>query len=493
MKYTHDIVILGGGAAGLSVAAGCAGLGLKTALVEKKALGGDCLYYGCVPSKTLLKTASVRSEGRRYAFYGLPEAVLPPVDMGMINRRVQEVIRSIEPHDSPERFRGLGVDVRFSNPRFLSPHEVRFEDGVTLSARTIVLAVGSSPFVPPIPGIRETGFITNIEAFSLERLPETLLVVGGGPIGVELGQAFARLGSRVHIFDMAPRILPREDPDMAAVVEESLEADGVEVHVSARVLRAEKNDDGRRRLVVEIGGEEKSFEGDEILLVPGRMGNTGGLDAEKAGIQIEKGYFTTDDRLRTTAKHIYAIGDCNGKYLFTHVAGAEAATVVRSAVFRLPARIDYDHVPWVTYCDPEIASVGYNEIRAREAGISYTLAESPFDDIDRARAEGATAGKIKMLLDRKGRVIGCQIAGSHAGELLLPAIHAVRRKWKLMDIASPIYPYPTMSELHRRAASGELAKKLFNPRVRGILRFLFGYRGTEQAVAERTDVSGGNS
>lgn len=472
MKYTHDIVIVGGGAAGLIVAAGCSGFGLKTALVEKRALGGDCLYYGCVPSKTLLKTASVRSDAKRASFFGLPEMPLLPVDMAQINHRIQEVIRSIEPHDSPERYRAMGVDVRFSNPRFLSPHEVRLHDGTVLSGRTIVLATGSSPSVPPIPGIWEAGFITNIEAFSLERLPKTLLVVGGGPIGVELGQAFARLGSQVHIFDMAPRILPREDPDMTSMVEESLRADGIEVHTSARVLRAKKEG-----LVVEIGGEEKTFEGEQILLVPGRVGNTEGLDVEKAGIIVEKGFFTTDERLRTSAKNIYAIGDCNGKYLFTHVAGAEAAVVIRSAVFRLPARMDYSQVPWVTYCDPELASVGYNETRAREAEIDYTLVEAPLKEIDRAQAEGTTEGKIKMLLDRKGRVIGCQIVGSHAGELLLPAIHAVRRRWNLMDIASPIYPYPTLSELHRRAASGELAKKLFSPKVRGLLRFLFGYRG----------------
>jgi len=520
VKYTHDIVIVGGGAAGLSVAAGCSGLGLKTALVEKRALGGDCLYYGCVPSKTLLKTASVRSEAKRAAFFGLPEMPLPPVDMAQINHRIQEVIRSIEPHDSPERYRAMGVDVRFSNPRFLSPHEVRLHDGTVLSARTIVLATGSSPFVPPIQGIWEAGFITNIEAFSLEKLPKTLLVVGGGPIGVELGQAFARLGSQVHIFEMAMRLLPREDPDMAGVVEESLRADGIDVHASARVLRAVKEGGGvhypegqkrigsgvpdqvlaegsegfqlltsqrqvggqrlsgdRVRLVVEMGGETRTFEGDAILLVPGRVGNTEGLDVEKAGIIVEKGFFTTDERLRTSAKNIYAIGDCNGKYLFTHVAGAEAAAVIRSAVFRLPARMDYSQIPWVTYCDPELASVGYNEVRAQEAGISYTLVEASFKEIDRAHAEGAMKGKIKILLDGKGRVIGCQIAGSHAGELLLPAIQAVRHKWKAMDIASPIYPYPTMSELHRRAASKELAKKLFNPKVRWILRFLFRYRG----------------
>jgi len=256
------------------------------------------------------------------------------------------------------------------------------------------------------------------------------------------------------------------------MVEDSLLMDGIEVHTSARVLRAKKEG-----LVVEIGGEEKTFEGEQILLVPGRVGNTEGLDVEKAGIIVEKGFFTTDERLRTSAKNIYAIGDCNGKYLFTHVAGAEAAVVIRSAVFRLPARIDYSQVPWVTYCDPELASVGYNETRAREAEIDYTLVEAPLKEIDRAQAEGTTEGKIKMLLDRKGRVIGCQIVGSHAGELLLPAIHAVRRRWNLMDIASPIYPYPTLSELHRRAASGELAKKLFSPKVRGLLRFLFGYRG----------------
>jgi pyruvate/2-oxoglutarate dehydrogenase complex dihydrolipoamide dehydrogenase (E3) component len=277
--------------------------------------------------------------------------------------------------------------------------------------------------------------------------------------------------------DVAPQVLPLEDPDMAAVVQDRLEAEGAAFHLGARLLRVQKAGGVKRVVFVDSSGQERTLEAEQILLAVGRKGNTEGLEAQKAGLQVKGGFFASSPSLATSRRHILAIGDCNGRYLFTHVAGAEGALAVRHTVLRLPVRMDYSRVPWVTYTDPELASVGYNEKRAREAGVPYTAVEAPFAEVDRARIESEAEGKVKILIDRKGRVIGCQLAGAHAGELLLPAVLAVRRRLKLMELMSAMAPYPTMSESYKKAAGAYFAPRVYNPRIRRLLRLVFGYGG----------------
>lgn len=475
-RFTHDVIVIGGGAGGLVTSVGCAQLGLKTVIVERARLGGDCLYHGCVPSKTLLRTALVYKQAGELERFGLPQVTRPPVQMEAVNRRVKSVIEEIAQHDTPERFEKLGAEVLFGRPRFLSPHVISV-DGRTISARSIVIATGSSPRSLPIPGLEDAGYVTNREAFDLESLPRRLVVIGAGPVGTEMAHAFARLGSEVTVLDVAPHILPREDEDMAQVVQERMEQDGVTFKLGVKITRVELTQEGSRRVHFEKDGTPVTVGADKILLAAGRTGNTEGLDLPQAGVREENGFVLTDSRLRTSNRSILAVGDVNGRYLFTHVAGAEGSVAVRRIALRVGGSMSYRHVPWVTYTDPEIASVGYNEAGAREADVRFRTIRQELRTNDRAQAEGDPQGLMKVLIDLKDRVIGVQIVGLHAGELLVPSIFAVRRQWKLGALMSPVYPYPTLSEIHKKAVSGYLAPKLFNPRVRKILRLLYRYRG----------------
>ena len=476
--YSHDVMIVGGGAGGLTAAVGCAQLGMKTALVDKERLGGDCLHYGCVPSKTLLKTASVYHAMTDAGRYGLPSVEPPPVDMSAVNARVAKVIAGIEVHDSPERFRALGAEVFLGEAQFSSPHEIVIDGETRLSAPSVILATGSSPRAIPFRGIEEAGYLTNIDAFSLPKLPPRIATIGAGPIGVELSQAFRRLGAQVTILDLAPHVLPREDADMAGFVQERLSEEGVSLRLGSTIVRVERSGSVKKVHVTRSDGVEEVLEVDEILMAVGRQGNTSGLALENAGVTVEKGFVVADSKLRTSQRHILAVGDINGRYQFTHVAGAEGSLAVRRLALHAGGSMDYRSVPWCTYTDPELASVGHNEASAKAAGIDYDTIVQPFGSTDRAQAEGEPAGRMKILLDRKGRVIGTQIAGHHAGELLTPSLFAVGKRWKAGAIMAPIYPYPTLSELHKKAVSAQMAPRLFNDRVRRVLRLLFRYRGT---------------
>ncbi len=476
-KYTHDVIIVGGGSGGLTTAVGCAQLGMKTALIDKERLGGDCLHYGCVPSKSLLKAASVYDSMRDATRFGLPGAKPGPVQMSSVNARIASVIAEIEKHDSPERFRALGAEVFLGHVVFRSPHELVFNGEQTLSAKHIVLATGSSPRAIPFPGIEEAGYITNVDAFSLPELPRRIAAIGAGPIGVELSQAYRRLGAEVTVLDIAPQVMPREDADMADVVRSRIEAEGIRLRLGAKIERVEKNGSAKTIHLTTGSGATEAIEVDEILMAVGRQGNTGDLGLEAAGVTVEKSFVVTDSKLRTSQPHILGVGDVNGKYMFTHVAGAEGSVAVRRIALHAGGSMNYAHVPWVTYTDPELASVGYSETSAKAAGVEYKTIVQPFGSTDRAQAEGETEGRMKLLLDRKDRVIGTQIVGYHAGELLAPALYSVGKSWKASALMSPIYPYPTLSELHKKTVSSYMGPRLFNDKVRGILRFLFRYRG----------------
>jgi pyruvate/2-oxoglutarate dehydrogenase complex dihydrolipoamide dehydrogenase (E3) component len=386
--YDYDIGIIGGGAAGLTVASGAAQLGAKTLLIEKEpALGGDCLHFGCVPSKTLIRSAHVYHDMKHADRYGLPAVDVPPVDFSRIARRIQDVIAVIQKHDSEERFCKLGAKVVFGTVFFKNDHTVDL-DGRAISARTWVIATGSSAAVPPIPGLQDIDYITNREIFSLNTLPGSMIVLGAGPIGIEMAQAFNRLGSRVTVVDMAEQILTKEDKDLADIVMEVMAAEGVIFHLGAAITAVKELGNVKSVQITDSQGKTQALEAETILVAMGRAANVDNLGLENTGITFDRRGITVDARLRTNQKHIYAAGDVNGGYQFTHAAGYEGGIVVSNAIFRLPRKANYTHMPWCTYTDPELASIGMNRKAAEAAGIETRLWEEEFKDNDRSLAEG---------------------------------------------------------------------------------------------------------
>ncbi len=414
--FDYDIGIIGGGAAGLTVASGAAQLGARTLLVEKeKELGGDCLHYGCVPSKTLLRIAEVYHLIKKSSGFGLPEINVPPVDFQNISHRIQSVIHIIQKHDSVERFCRLGVRVIFGEPWFIDPHTIEIESG-SYSAKTWVIATGSSASIPPLPGLLETPHLTNKEIFYLDHLPEDLIIFGAGPIGIEMAQAFIRLGSSVKVIDRADQVLIREDRDMADAVMKVLENEGVEFHLGVMVLEVKVSGNKKEVLLGDSEGKTTKVYGDTLLVAMGRAPNTCGMGLEEIGVKLENYAVKVDRRLRSSLKHIYAAGDVNGAFQFTHAAGYEAGVVLSNAIFRIPKTVNYSCLPWCTYTQPELASIGMNEKSARKAGIKPVIWTEEFKNNDRSLAEGESGGFIKMLLNEKEKPIGIQIFGPHAGE-----------------------------------------------------------------------------
>ncbi len=475
--YDFDIGIIGGGAAGLTVAAGAARLGARTLLIEKEPhLGGDCLHYGCVPSKTLIRTAHLYHQLSRTADYGLPSVTAAPVDFRKVRERIRSVIADIQRHDSVERFCGLGAQVEFGAPEFADEHSVRL-NGATRSARYWVIATGSSPAAPELPALHKVSYLTNREIFSLERLPATMIILGAGPIAMEMAQAFQRLGTRVRVIQRSGQVLSREDKDMADTVKAALESEGVTIHLHTRVIDAEEQNGSKWVTVLDQEGRQATHCAEVILVAQGRSANTTGLGLEHIGVAVRPAGIIVDSRLRTSHRHIFAPGDINGAFQFTHAAGYEGGIVLANTVFRLPRRADYTLMPWCTYTDPELAAIGMNEKRAKEAGIAYSVWTEEFKDNDRARAEGRPAGKIKMLLSDKEKVIGVQIAGARAGDLLAEWVAVLGGGVKLSTLAGLVHPYPTLAEINKRVAGTFLSGKLFSERMKKGLQFFFQLKG----------------
>ena len=486
-NYDYDIGIIGGGAGGLTVASGAAQLGAKTLLVEReKELGGDCLHFGCVPSKTLLKSAHVYHLMKNSRKFGLPSVDVPPVDFSAVSQRIRTVIGTIQHHDSKERFCKLGAQVEFGQPAFTDEHSIRL-NGSSFSAKTWVIATGSSPIAPPIKGLDKTPYITNREIFYLDHLPKSMVILGGGPIGSEMSQAFSRLGTRVTVVDMASQILAKEDRDLADTVKEVLSSEGVEFYLNSSI--EEVNDLGRDKEVKikTKQGNMVSLKAETILVALGRGANTNGLGLEDIGIIFDRRGITVDNRLRTNLKHIYAVGDVNGGFQFTHAAGYEGGIVVSNAIFRLPRKVDYTFLPWCTYTDPPLGSIGMNEKSAGEAGIDYKVWTEEFKNNDRSLAEGETVGKIKMILDDKEKPIGIQILGSHAEDLLNEWVAILNGKVKLSTLAAAIHPYPTIGEINKKVAGSYFSPKIFSEKVQKGLKFFFHLKGracTEESCSE---------
>jgi pyruvate/2-oxoglutarate dehydrogenase complex dihydrolipoamide dehydrogenase (E3) component len=475
--YDYDIGVIGGGAAGLTVTSGAAQLGAKTLLVEKeKELGGDCLHFGCVPSKTLIKTAHVYHMMKHAERYGLPAVQAPPIDFKNVSHRIKSVIEVIQKHDSAERFCRLGAKVEFGMPVFTDEHSVQL-NGKTVSAKTWVIATGSSPFIPPVKGLDKTGYITNKEIFYLDRLPRSMVIMGGGPIGSEMGQAFNRLGTKVYIVDRGDQVLGKEDKDMADTVKKIMESEGVEFYLNASIEAA--RDLGREKEVVitDKDGTSVTLKAETIMVAAGRAPNINQMGLDDIGVKVNRFGINVDKRLRTNHKHIYAAGDVNGGYLFTHAAGYEGGIVVSNAVFRFPRNTDYTYLPWCTYTDPELASIGMNEKTAKSKGIEYSIIVEEFKNNDRSLAEGEKIGKIKMLLDEKEKPIGIQIVGPHAGDLISEWVAVLNGKVKLSTLAAAVHPYPTISEINKKIAGTFFAPKIFSKKIKKGLKFFFNLKG----------------
>ena len=451
-QYDYDIGIIGAGAGGLTVAAGAAQLGAKTLLIEKeKELGGDCLHFGCVPSKTLIKSAHVYHLMKNAEKFGLPKVDVTAVDFRNVSARVKSVIRSIQHHDSVERFCRLGARVEFGRPNFTDEHCIRL-NGKRYTARAWVIASGSSAFIPPIKGLDKTPYITNREIFYLDHLPESMIVLGAGPIGAEMSQAFNRLGTAVTVVDMAPQILPKDDQDLADTVMETLSSEGVKFYLNHTIETV--NDLGKEIQVTikHKDGSTLSIVAETLLVALGRVANVAELRLEAIDVEHDRRGIKVDQRMRTNHKHIYAVGDVNGGFQFTHTAGYEGGIVVSNAIFRLPRKADYTYLPWCTFTDPPLGNIGMNETMARAAGIDYTVWTEEFKDNDRSVAEGEKNGKIKMLLNEKEKPIGVQILGAHAGDLLAEWVAVLNGKVKLSTLATAMHPYPTIGEINKRVA-----------------------------------------
>jgi pyruvate/2-oxoglutarate dehydrogenase complex dihydrolipoamide dehydrogenase (E3) component len=475
--YDFDIGVIGAGAAGLTVTAGSAQLGAKTLLVEKeKVLGGDCLHYGCVPSKTLIRTAHVYHLMRNSKEFGLPGVELPPVDYREVTKRIQSVISTIQRHDSEERFCKLGARVEFGEATFVDEHSIRL-NGESISAKNWVIATGSSPTAPAIEGLEKTPYITNKEIFSLDRLPESLIILGGGPIAIEMAQAFCRLGSKVTVVQRSEQILTKEDKDMADAVMEVMSYEGVTFHLNASVLSV--GDFGtEKEVIIETSGNKKiGLRGEKLMVALGREANAKRLGLEELDVRFDSKGIQVDNRLRTTQKHIYAAGDVTGTYQFTHAAGYEGGIVVSNAIFHLPRKVDYTHLPWCTFTDPELASIGMNEKAAQAAGIKYSVWIEEFKDNDRSLAEGEKTGKIKMILNEKEKPIGVQILGPQAGELLSEWVAVFNGKVKLSTLASAVHPYPTLGEINKRVVGTFFSPKIFSDKVKKGLKLFFNLKG----------------
>jgi len=466
----RDLIVIGGGTGGLIVTSVAAQLGLKVTMIERRdKLGGDCLQTGCVPSKTLIHTAKVASLMRRADEYGL-KAVEPEVDLGRVSDHVQSVIDQIQPHDDPERFRGYGAEVIFGHAAFTDSHTVEV-NGQAIQGRRVVIASGSSPFIPPIPGLDEITYLTNENIFSLRELPARLIVLGGGAIGVEMAQAYARLGSKVTIVERLPHVLPQEDPEISDMLAESLKAEGINILTGTSAEQVSKTGDVYH---MRCSGQESSdieLEADALLVAVGRRPNVEGMGLEAAGVLYDNRGIKVDRRMRSSTKHIYACGDVAGPYPFTHMAEYQAGIVISNAIFRFPKKTNYRVVPWVTYSDPELARVGITEQQAKEQGSEVDVLRFSFDDIDRALAEVETVGEMK-LISRKGKILGATILGPHAGELIHEIVLAMQAGLKIGDISATIHAYPTLAQINRRTVNTYYGEKLFSDRTRKVVGWI---------------------
>ena len=468
-KKDYNIIVIGGGSAGLVSAYIASAVKAKVALVEKHRMGGDCLNTGCVPSKALLRTAKVLSYFKRHKDFGVKSAVAA-FDFAEIMDRVHTVIGKVAPHDSVERYTDLGVDCVTGEAKILSPREVQV-NGKTLTTNNIIVATGARPAVPPIPGLDKVPFLTTDTIWGLRELPKRLVIAGGGPIGCELAQAFARLGSQVTQVEMMPEILIREDTEVSEAIRKRFVSEGIDVRVN-HTLKEVVVEDGKKFVLLQKDDTTEKIEFDEILIAVGRAANGKGIGLEDIGVKFSRqGTIEVDEYLRTTAhKNIYACGDVAGPYQFTHTAAHQAWYCAVNALFNpIKFKVDYRVIPWCTFTDPEVARVGLNEKEAKEKQVPYEVTTYAIDDLDRAIADSEDHGMVKVLTEPgKDRILGATIIGYHAGDLIAEYVLAMKHRLGLNKILSTIHIYPTMAEANKYAAG--VWKKAHTPR--GLLRWV---------------------
>ncbi len=471
-KIKTDLCIIGAGSGGLSVAAGAAQLGKKVVLLEKGEMGGDCLNYGCVPSKALLTAGAAAANIRSASKYGV-SAGEPEIDYAAAMDHVRKAIDTIAPHDSQERFEELGCTVIREHGRFTGPRQVTAGDTV-IDAKFIIVATGSSPFVPPIPGLDDVPYLTNEQLFENRTKPGHLLVVGGGPIGIEMAQAHRRLGCDVTVIEAAPSIMGKDDPEMVDVVRKALTEEGVNILEGSKAISIHTDSNGAITIDLE-GGSQPSVTGTHLLMAVGRKPNIDNLDLEKAGVDHSRRGIDVNDYLQTSNSRVYAIGDVAGGLQFTHVAGYHAGLIIRNLLFKLSKgkNLANEISPWVTYSDPELAQIGLTEKIAREKyGDTITVKSWEFGENDRAIAEGSTNGKIKVISNKKGKILGASIVGKNAGDLIQPWAFAVANNQKVKAFTNYIAPYPTRGESSKRVASSFFTDQLFSSKTKSLIKLL---------------------
>ncbi|WP_338777818.1 FAD-dependent oxidoreductase [Metabacillus sp. FJAT-52054] len=455
MKY--DLIVIGGGSGGLTAAAGAASFGAKVALIDKRdTLGGDCLHVGCVPSKALIHQANEFYKGRNAAARHGYEL---NADFNQVKNAVKTAVATIQHHDSDDRFEQLGVDIFHGTAEFSSSQEV-IVNGQKLMGKRFVIAVGSSPLIPDIDGLKDAGFQTNETIFSMPVFPKRLAIIGGGPIGVEMGQAFARLGSEVTIIDRSSNILAKEDEDVRDFITAKL-SEELEIRSNTEVEKVSLS--GQNKVLhLRSNQKEEMLEADEILLAMGRVPNTKGLKADKAGVDLDdKGHVKVNAYLQTNLKHIFAAGDVIGQYLFTHAAGQEGKTIVQNALFGVKGKISYDHMPWNVYTRPEVFHLGLTEKEAKEQHGNVTIYKKALDEVDRFVTEQET-GFVKLIMDQKGKILGAHAVGEGAGDWMQSVVFAKSSGKKLRSLSGMVYPYPNRAAGIQSAADLYWREKLFD-------------------------------
>lgn len=464
MAYDYDIIAVGGGTAGLVTAAGAAGLGARAALAEKHRMGGECLWTGCVPSKALLACARVAADARDAARFGIQTGTVS-VDFAAVMRHVRQARETIEPHDSPDRFRSLGVDVLLGEARFTGERTLRIGSR-TISARNVVIATGSRPLIPDIPGLRDVAFHTNETVFDIEAFPASMIILGAGAIGVEMAQAFALLGTRVTLFEAAPRVLPAEDADLTDLLAAEMKKAGIDLRLGTEVTRVESTGNG-----VRVVAGNYSVDADTILVATGRSSVLDTLDLAAGGVAVAGGKLVLDDKLRTSARNVWAAGDVTGGPRFTHVADYQARTVLRNALFPLSTSVNYDVVPRVTYAVPELASVGLTAEAARaEHGDHIQVYARDFGGLDRAIADGRTTGLLKIVSDARGRILGGHVIGYHASSIIAEIALAMTQDVPLSKLSAQMHAYPTYAESLKHTGDAHVRS-----RFKGLARSVAGW------------------
>ena len=469
MKYQYDIIVIGGGAAGLTASGVAVSLGAKTMMIEKAKLGGDCTWYGCVPSKVLLNL------GKKAELSG------KPVNWKEVREKLDTIRQDIyEEADDPEKFREMGIDVEEGEATFVNKNTIQIKNGKGIlrevTAKYFVIATGAKAFVPPIPGIDKTPHLTNHNLFEMDELPKSMIIVGGGPIGTEMAQAFQNLGTEITAVDMTDSILSNDHPELTPILKEHLEKQGVNYELGAGV-KLVSGDEKSVEVTIERDGETKVLKAEKLLMATGRRANFEPLNLDAAGVKTGKGGITVNDKCRTNVRNIYAIGDVTGRYQFTHMSEHMAKIAVSNALLKFPMKIDHKHVPWVTYTEPEVAHVGATQKQLDEDGAKYETYKFPYNMIDRAVTDEKTEGWIYVYAKKfNGKILGADVVGTHAGEMISQYALAMKNGVTLKNMADTIYPYPSYGLGARRAADQWYVKSQSVGVVKWIKR-IFGYRG----------------